>query len=115
MSADCLFCKIAAGQIPAQEVYSDEHIIAFRDINPVAPQHILLIPRKHIVNVASLEEEDSAIMGHLMLCAKNIAEREGFAEAGFRCVLNTGSDGGQSVDHLHLHLVAGRSLSWPPG
>jgi len=115
MSEACLFCNIAAGKIPSQQVYSDEHIVAFRDINPAAPQHILLIPRKHILSVAELETEDSVVMGHLMLCARKIAEQEGFSDNGFRCVMNTGADGGQTVGHLHLHLLAGRSLTWPPG
>ncbi|MDX1490204.1 MAG: histidine triad nucleotide-binding protein [Pseudohongiellaceae bacterium] len=115
MSSDCLFCKIAAGQIPSNTVYSDDHIVAFRDISPVAPQHILLIPRKHIQSVAALEDEDAQLMGHLMVQAKKIAEQEGFAKDGFRSVLNTGEDGGQTVSHLHLHLLAGRRLSWPPG
>ena len=115
MSDNCLFCKIVAGQIPSTQVYSDEHIVAFRDISPVAPQHILLIPRKHIQSVAALTAQDSELMGHLLLSAKKIATDEGFAESGFRCVLNTGEDGGQSVAHLHLHLLAGRQMSWPPG
>lgn len=115
MSNDCLFCKIAAGEIPATQVYSDEHVIAFRDISPIAPQHILLIPRKHIQSVAALEAEDAQVMGHLMLKAKQVAEQEGFAQSGFRCVINTGDDGGQTVGHFHLHLLAGRHLTWPPG
>ena len=115
MSNDCLFCKIVAGEIPATIVYSDEHILAFRDISPVAPQHILLIPRKHIQSVAHLEAEDAEVMGHLMVSARKVAEQEGFADNGFRCVLNTGNDGGQTVSHIHLHLLAGRRLNWPPG
>lgn len=115
MPSDCLFCKISSGEIPSNQVYSDDQIVAFRDISPVAPQHILLIPRKHIQSVAALDSEDAAIMGHIMLSARKIAEQEGFAESGFRCVLNTGEDGGQTVGHIHLHLLAGRGLSWPPG
>ena len=115
MSDNCLFCKIAAGQIPATVVFSDEHIVAFRDISPIAPQHILLIPRKHIQSVAALTTQDSELMGHLLLSAKSVAIDEGFAESGYRCVLNTGEDGGQTVSHLHLHLLAGRQMSWPPG
>lgn len=115
MSENCLFCKIAAGEIPSTQVYSDEHIVAFRDLSPVAPQHILLIPRKHIQSVAALTTQDSALMGHLLLCAGKIAQEVGVAESGFRCVLNTGKDGGQSVAHLHLHLIAGRQMTWPPG
>lgn len=115
MSENCLFCKIAAGEIPATEVYSDEHIVAFRDISPAAPQHILLIPRKHIQSVAALTEQDGELMGKLLLTAKKIAIDLGVAQSGYRCVLNTGEDGGQTVHHLHLHLLAGRQMSWPPG
>ena len=115
MSENCLFCKIAAGEIPSTQVYSDEHIVAFRDISPAAPEHILLIPRKHIQSVAALSAQDGELMGHLMLRAKQIAEDEGIAESGYRCVMNTGQDGGQTVGHLHLHLLAGRQMTWPPG
>lgn len=115
MSDNCLFCKIAAGAIPSTQVYSDEHIVAFRDISPAAPQHILLIPRKHIESVAALTAQDGELMGHLMLKASQIAESAGFAESGYRCVLNTRKDGGQTVSHLHLHLLAGRQMAWPPG
>ena len=115
MASNCLFCKIAAGEIPSTRVYSDDELYAFRDINPAAPQHILVIPRKHILSVAALEEDDGALMGRLMLRARKIAEQEGFAEDGFRCVFNTGVDGGQTVHHIHLHILAGRHLSWPPG
>tara|TARA_R110001599_G_scaffold223847_2_gene422982 strand:- start:25 stop:372 length:348 start_codon:yes stop_codon:yes gene_type:complete len=115
MSENCLFCKIAAGEIPSTEVYSDEHIVAFRDISPAAPQHILLIPRKHIQSVAALTEQDSELMGRLLLTAKQVAIDLGVTQSGYRCVLNTGDDGGQTVHHLHLHLLAGRQMSWPPG
>lgn len=115
MSNSCLFCKIAAGEIPSDQVYSDEHIVAFRDISPVAPQHILLIPRKHIQSVAALSAQDSELMGHLLLTAKHVAADLGIAESGYRCVLNTGKVGGQTVAHLHLHLLSGRQMSWPPG
>jgi len=115
MSENCLFCKIAAGEIPSTQVYSDERIVAFRDITPVAPQHILLIPRKHIQSVATLAAQDNELMGHLLLTAKQVAIDVGIAESGYRCVLNTGEDGGQTVPHLHLHLLAGRQMTWPPG
>lgn len=115
MSDNCLFCKIAAGEIPSTQVYSDEHIVAFRDISPVAPLHILLIPRKHIQSVAALNAQDSELMGRLMFTAKKIAQDLGVADSGYRCVLNTGEDGGQTVAHLHLHLLAGRQMAWPPG
>lgn len=115
MASNCLFCKIAAGEIPSTAVYSDDDIYAFRDINPAAPHHILVIPRKHIQSVAHLQADDGEVIGKLMLKATMIAQQEGFASAGFRSVLNTGDDGGQTVDHLHLHLLAGRQMHWPPG
>src|SRR5690606_13484759 len=115
MASDCVFCKIAAGEIPSTRVYSDEELYAFRDINPAAPHHILLIPRQHVQSVAHLGDQHADVMGKLMVMAGRIAEQEGFAEQGFRCVVNTGSDGGQTVDHLHLHVLAGRRLTWPPG
>lgn len=115
MNTSCLFCRIVAGEIPSARVFEDEQVMGFRDINPAAPQHILLIPKKHIRSVATLDKEDAALMGHLLLCARTVAEQEGFTETGFRSVLNTGQDGGQTVDHLHLHLLAGRQLHWPPG
>lgn len=115
MASNCLFCKIAAGEIPSTRVYSDDELYAFRDIKAAAPQHILLIPRKHVESVAHLDDSDAAVMGRLMVTARKIAEQEGFAADGFRCVINTGGDGGQTVGHLHLHLLAGRHLTWPPG
>lgn len=115
MNKDCLFCRIVAGEIPSTRIYEDAQVMAFRDINPAAPQHILLIPRRHIHSVAALEPGDAVLMGHLLLSARAVAEQEGFAETGFRCVLNTGEEGGQTVGHLHLHLLAGRQMHWPPG
>ena len=115
MASNCLFCKIAAGEIPSAQVYSDDEVYAFRDINPAAPQHILVIPRKHILSLAEVEDEDAGMMGRLLRSARRIAEQEGFADAGFRSVFNTGVDGGQTVGHIHLHLLAGRPLHWPPG
>lgn len=115
MSDDCLFCKIIAGQIPSNKVYSDEDVYAFRDINPAAPQHILIIPKKHISNIAEAEAEDQALLGKLLLKANDIATAEGLKEKGMRYVINTGDDGGQTVFHLHLHILGGRRLSWPPG
>lgn len=113
MATDCLFCKIAAGSIPAKLVYQDEQLVAFRDINPVAPTHILLIPRQHI---ASLDDaQDAAQLGALLLAAGRLAREEGLAETGYRVVTNTGPNAGQSVAHLHLHLIGGRAMSWPPG
>jgi len=110
-----LFAKIIAGEIPADKVFEDEQCIAIRDINPQAPVHILVIPKKPLVNVASAQAEDAALLGHLLLTAKNLARQEGIADTGFRLVLNAGRHGGQSVDHLHVHLLGGRSLGWPPG
>lgn len=115
MSEDCIFCKIVAGEIPAQRVYEDELVIGFRDLNPQAPVHLLLIPRRHIANLNALTDEDDATVARLYRAAAQIAEREGFAESGYRCVINCNDDGGQTVYHLHLHLLAGRAMHWPPG
>ena len=113
MSADCLFCRIVRGEIPAKLVAATDECIAFRDINPQAPVHVLVIPRDH---VASLDElRDGALLGRVGLFAADIARREGIAGSGYRTVINTGSDGGQSVGHLHMHLLGGRKLGWPPG
>jgi histidine triad (HIT) family protein len=115
MSDDCLFCKIIAGEIPSNKVYSDDDIYAFQDINPAAPQHVLIIPKKHLTDVSSANEEDQALLGKLLLKANQIAQDLGLTEDGFRYVINTGRDGGQTVFHLHLHLLGGRALQWPPG
>ncbi len=115
MSDDCLFCKIIAGEIPSNKVYSDDDLYAFEDINPAAPQHILIIPKKHLTNINSANEKDEALLGKLLLRANEIAKELGLAEDGFRYVINTGRDGGQTVFHLHLHILGGRALSWPPG
>lgn len=109
MSDDCLFCKIIAGQIPSNKVYSDERMVAFRDINPTAPQHILLVPRKHIVDIAHATREDQALLGDLLLQANVIAANEGLVD-GFRIVINTGSDAGRTIFHLHVHVLGGRPL-----
>lgn len=111
----CLFCKIAAGEIPARTVYQDERLVVIEDINPAAPLHLLLIPRKHIVNVLELEEGDDLLVGHLFRVAASIARERGVADDGFRIVTNTNSAAGQSVFHIHFHLLAGRHLQWPPG
>ncbi len=110
-----LFQKIADREIPAQIVYEDELCVAFRDISPAAPVHVLLVPRKPIPSLAAVEEEDAPLLAHLMLKARDIARAEGIAEGGFRTVLNTGADGGQTVPHLHIHIIGGRSMQWPPG
>ena len=113
MSQDCLFCRIAAGEIPADIVYQDDSIIAFRDIAPQAPVHILVIPRRHIATL--LDADDQALLGALQARAIQIAREVGLDESGFRLVTNCLEDGGQAVMHLHLHLLGGRRLSWPPG
>ena len=111
----CLFCDIAAGKIPCTQVHSDEKFLAFRDIDPKAPTHILVIPRRHIAGLTDLEKTDSGLAGELILTAAGIAAGEGLAESGYRFVINSGLDGGQTVGHLHLHILGGRRLEWPPG
>jgi len=113
--SDTLFSKIAAGDIPADIVYQDEDVVAFRDIGPQAPTHVLVIPRKPIPTINDLEPGDAELVGKLFLAAKKIALDEGIAEAGYRTVINCNAAGGQSVYHLHLHLLGGRIMQWPPG
>ena len=113
--ADCLFCKIAAGEIPAKLVYQDEETVAFRDINPQAPTHILIIPRRHIETINDLGAADASLVGKLMLVAKKLAADEGIAQSGYRAVFNCNRDAGQAVFHIHLHLLGGREMQWPPG
>ena len=115
MSDDCLFCKLIRGEIPAKMVFEDDRICAFHDISQIAPTHILVIPKKHITTIACVEAEDADLMGHLILKANQIAEKQGLKENGFRYVINTGRDGGQSVFHMHLHILGCRKLNWPPG
>lgn len=116
MSAnDCLFCKIIAGAIPAQIVYQDDQVTAFRDIQPRAPVHVLLAPNRHLASLAEAEAGDVALLGALLRGAAVVARQEGVAAGGYRVVVNTGPDAGQSVAHLHLHLLGGRALAWPPG
>ena len=110
----CLFCRIIAGEIPSNKVFEDELAYAFRDINPQAPTHVLVVPRKHIASVAEAGAEDEQLIGYLHLIAARIASSEGLTD-GYRTVINTGVDGGQTVDHLHVHLLGGRSMRWPPG
>jgi histidine triad (HIT) family protein len=113
MSDSCLFCRIVRREIPASVIREDERTLAFRDIDPKAPTHVLVIPKEH---VASLNDvSDPALVGRLLLAAKEIAEAEGIASSGYRTVMNAGADAGQTVFHLHLHLLGGRKLSWPPG
>lgn len=110
-----LFQKIADKEIPSDMVYEDELCVAFRDISPSAPVHVLLVPRKPIRDIASATAEDAALLAHLMLKVGEIARAQGIAEGGFRTVMNTGEDGGQTVPHLHIHIIGGRSMQWPPG
>lgn len=111
----CLFCKIVGGDVPSTRVHEDELVIAFRDIAPRAPTHILLVPRRHIASAADLVEADGPLLGRLFAVAADLARSEGIADAGYRLVSNVGRWGGQSVDHLHIHLMGGRSFNWPPG
>ena len=115
MLNDCLFCAIAAGQIPATIVHADDQVVAFRDIAPRAPTHIIVIPRAHLASAAELTDEHAALTGHLLAVAASVARAEGIAEGGYRIVTNIGQWGGQTVDHLHFHLMGGRPFSWPPG
>ena len=110
-----LFQKIADKEIPATLVYEDDLCVAFRDISPAAPVHVLLVPRKPIPDIAAAQAEDAELLAHIMLNVGEIARAEGIAEGGFRTVLNTGTNGGQTVPHLHIHIIGGRSLQWPPG
>jgi histidine triad (HIT) family protein len=111
----CLFCKIVRREIPASIVYEDERVLAFNDINPQAPTHVLVIPKRHIATLTDLTQEDDAIVGELARRAARIAEERGIAVSGYRTVFNTNRDAGQTVFHIHLHLLGGRSLAWPPG
>jgi histidine triad (HIT) family protein len=111
MTSSCIFCRIAAGEIPSQLVYQDEHLIAIRDVNPAAPVHVLVIPREHVESLNHLEERHRELAGRLLLAVKRVAEQEGVAERGYRTVINTGREGGQTVEHLHVHLLGGRQLS----
>ena len=113
MPDDCLFCRIVRGEIPAKIVAETEHCVAFRDIDPKAPVHVLVIPREHVPTLS--ETTDPALVGRLALLAAEIATREGIAEGGYRTVINTNADAGQTVFHLHLHLLGGRRMGWPPG
>lgn len=113
--ADCLFCKIANGEIPTDMVYQDDVCAAFRDIEPQAPVHVLIVPKAHIASALELNEENAAVVSHIFRAAAKIARELGIADGGFRIVNNCGADGGQTVGHLHFHLLGGRSLQWPPG
>ena len=114
-SDDCLFCKILAGEIPADIIFESDDVVAFRDINPQAPTHVLIIPRRHVATINDLEDGDETLVGNLFLAARKIAADEGIAEAGYRVAMNCNEAAGQTVFHLHLHLLGGRKLGWPPG
>jgi len=113
--SNCLFCRIIAGEIPAAIVYQDDAVVAFKDINPQAPLHLLLVPRKHVATLNDLSAEDDALVGSLLRRAAVLAKEHGYHERGYRTVFNTNVEAGQTVFHIHLHLLAGRGLTWPPG
>ena len=113
--ADCLFCKIARGEIPAQIVHKTETVTAFRDINPQAPVHVLLIPNQHVGSAAEIGPGNGALLAALLVAANEVAAKDGVAESGYRLVFNVGAEAGMTVPHLHLHLLGGRKLEWPPG
>jgi histidine triad (HIT) family protein len=113
--SDCVFCKILSGAIPAKKLYEDDEVAAFFDIEPQAPVHFLVVPRKHIGNLMEAEESDTALLGKLLLTAQRLAKEQGCGERGARFVINCKSDGLQSVDHLHVHVLGGRKMGWPPG
>lgn len=113
--SDCLFCKMVSGEIKADIVHEDDLVLAFRDINPQAPTHVLVIPKKHVSTMNELQAEDEAVVGRMLLTAKKVAEMDGVSESGYRTVMNCNEAAGQSVFHIHLHVMAGRRFSWPPG
>jgi len=113
--SDCIFCKIASKSIPSKLIYEDDQVVAFDDLHPQAPVHSLVIPKRHVVSVQELGEQDQALLGRLVLACAKIAKLKGLAENGYRLVTNTGRDGGQSVFHLHFHVLGGRHMAWPPG
>jgi histidine triad (HIT) family protein len=112
---NCIFCRILAGEIPSTKVYEDATAYAFRDNNPQAPQHVLIVPKEHLESLNDASQSDEALLGHLLRLAPKIANQEGIAENGYRTVINTGADSGQTVFHLHVHLMGGRPMTWPPG
>lgn len=112
---DCIFCRIVAGEAPSETLYQDEQITAFRDIHPVAPVHVLVVPNRHIVSVNELSEADEALVGRMFTIVRQLAEQEGIQESGYRLIVNTGAHGGQVVHHLHLHLIGGQRMRHPMG
>jgi histidine triad (HIT) family protein len=115
MSDNCLFCKIVAGKLGGSSVYQDDDITAFKDINPQAPVHILLVPNRHIDSVGHASDNDGALLGKILVVAAEVATQQGISDGGYRLVINKGDDGGQTVSHLHVHLLGGRRMTWPPG
>ena len=113
--SDCIFCRIVAGEIPSRKIYEDDDMLAFHDIQPAAPIHFLVIPKQHIASAAALTEDDAALLGHIYAVIAQLCKKLGVDESGYRVVTNVGADGGQSVKHLHFHVLAKRSLAWPPG
>lgn len=111
----CLFCRIVDGEIPADVVHETEHVLAFRDVSPKAPTHVLVIPKRHVASLGEADDHDTALLGEVMIAARDVARGAGIDEAGYRIVANTGDDGGQTVHHLHVHVLGGRALAWPPG
>jgi histidine triad (HIT) family protein len=111
----CIFCKIGKGEIPSTKVFEDERVLAFDDLHPAAPTHVLVIPKEHIASVNDVEASHAALLGHLFVVARAVAEKKGVAAGGYRLVMNTGDHAGQSVHHMHLHVLGGRDLAWPPG
>ena len=112
---ECIFCKIISGEMPSETVYSDQQVTAFRDINPAAPVHVLIVPNRHIPSVREVEEEDERLMGHLLTVARQLAEQEGIDQSGYRLIINNGPDAHQEVPHLHLHLLGGETMQHPMG
>ncbi len=113
--SQCIFCKIVAGEIPSAKVYEDDQVLAFKDIEAQAPVHILVIPKKHIGSILEVKQEDAQLMTHILEVIQKIAVENGLAQSGFRIAVNTGRDGGQTVPHLHFHILGGRAMAWPPG
>lgn len=113
--SDCIFCKIAQGKIPARKVLEDDQCVAFHDLTPQAPVHVLVIPKQHLDGLKDAKDGDGPMLGHLLLAARNVAKELGLVEDGYRTVINTGAHGGQSVFHLHVHVLGGRAMAWPPG
>jgi len=112
---DCIFCRIVSGEVPSDTILTTDHVVAFRDLHPQAPVHVLVIPRRHVDNAAALSAEDGEMLADLFMAARKVAEAEDIAERGYRLVFNVGDEGGNTVPHLHLHVVGGRQMGWPPG